>query len=101
MNGLCFNLNKTECTIVGCPFITSPGWKIGNINLNVSKKLKYLGTEIGDLKVDYHCESRIRAANRSFYSLQGAGLYSQGVDPYVAVHIDLQYGSEMCFTLWM
>ena len=87
VNGLCFNPNKTECTIVGgCPFIISPGWKIGNINLNVSKILKYLETEIGDRKGDYHCESRIRAANRSFYS-QGAGLYSQGVDPYVAVHI--------------
>ena len=60
INGLCFNPSKAECTIVGgCPFIASPGWKIGNINLNVSKKLKYLGTEIGDLKGDYHCKSRI------------------------------------------
>ena len=82
VNGLCFNPSKRECTTVaGCPFVASPEWKIGNISLNGSKKLNYLGTEIGYLRGDHLCESIIRAGNRSFYSLQRAGLNSQGVDP--------------------
>ena len=87
-SGLCFNLEKTECIIIGGnPFNTNPKWTINNINLSVTEKVKYLGIEIGDLSGKYHCDSRVRSSNKAFYSLQGAGLNKHGVDPKVAFHI--------------
>ena len=50
------NASIPECiTAVECPFIASPVWNIGNINLNISKKLKSSPNSQGvDPKVAVH-----------------------------------------------
>ena len=50
------NASIPECiTAVECSFIASPGWKIDNINLNISKKLKSSpNSQVVDPKVAVH-----------------------------------------------
>ena len=87
-NGLRFNPNKTECFIAGKhPFTSTPQWFINDTRLKVVDKLTYLGTTIGDMKGHEQANMRIRAGNKAYYSLQGAGLNAYGVTPQTALHI--------------
>ena len=56
-------------------------------SLNIVDKITYLGTILGDSKGQGQTTQRIQAANRAFYSLQGAGLNCCGVSPNTAIHI--------------
>ena len=72
--GLKFNPSKTTCMVYGkSPFTSPPKWHINDISLEISNSVKYLGTLLNNTNGKDHAESRIRAANRSFYTLQGAG----------------------------
>ena len=87
-NGLTFNPQKTECLLVeGNPFTETPQWYMDGVSLNIVDKITYLGTILGDSKGQGQTTQRIQAANRAFYSLQGAGLNCCGVSPHTAIHI--------------
>ena len=86
--GLRFNPNKRICHIVGQnPFTTIIRWYINGVSLDTEDKLTYLGSILGGNGGKKHCENRCRAAHRSFYDLQGAGIKSPGVNPQTALHL--------------
>jgi hypothetical protein len=86
--GLRFNPAKTVCISYNeHTFTSTPEWNIDGTPLEIQSHLKYLGTEIGRNSGSVHVENRISAANRAFYSLQGAGLYQHCVSPYLAAHV--------------
>ena len=88
--GLHFNPDKTTCMVMGCnPFTTQPQWSIDNIGLKVDDSITFLGTVIRNVekKGKAHCENRIRAATKSFYGLQSAGIKYPGVDPEGSIKI--------------
>ena len=60
-------------------FAKSPQWFIDNVELDVKPTITYLGTVLGDMNGNAHCEARSRAAHKSFYALQGAGIIFPGV----------------------
>ena len=68
-------------------FLDEPRWTINGTTLNNESDIKYLGTTLGKNCGSLHIKSRINSANRAFYSLQGAGLYYDGVSPRLAAHI--------------
>ena len=73
--GLQFNPNKTACMILGKNlFVTKPTWNINGISLAVNTNIKYLDTYLGDQNGATHCDIRIGASTRSYYSLQGVGI---------------------------
>ena len=87
-NGLQFNPNKTACMILGKnPFVTKPTWNINGISLAINTNIKYLGTYLGDQNGATHCDNRIGASTRSYYSLQGVGIKYPGVKPKVSLNI--------------
>lgn len=49
--------------------------------------IKYLGAQLTKGNGSRHADQRIQAAQKAFYSLQGAGLCYGGVDPSVAAHL--------------
>ena len=68
-------------------------------------KLTYLGSILGENGGKEHCKNRCRAAHRSFYGLQGAGIMYHGVNPknspssvHVGVSSTLTYG---CASIYM
>ena len=84
-HGLKFNPQKTECMMCGPnPFSCDPKWTIGSVPLNVVPSVKYLGTNLHSAS---HVETRKNAAQRAFYSLQGAGVKYGGVSPVTALDI--------------
>ena len=86
--GLKFNPSKTTCMVYGkSPFTSPPKWHINDVSLEISNSVKYLGTLLNNTNGKDHTESRIRAANRSFYTLQGAGVCMNGLSPFVSAHV--------------
>ena len=75
------------------PFTTIPRWYNNGVSLDIEDKLTYLGSTLGENGGKEHCENRCRAAHRSFYGLQGAGIKSPGVNPRTALHNYVQCGS--------
>ena len=80
----------------------SPQWYIDNVELDVKPTITYLGTVLGDMNGNAHCEVRSRAAHKSFYALQGAGIQFCGVSPevlpwYMGVRSVLTYGCTSVF----
>ena len=53
----------------------------------MSKVIKYLGTVLSSVSGSPHVESRITAAQKAFYSLQGGGLMFNSVNPETAINI--------------
>ena len=86
--GLKFNPHKTICMNYGNnPFLLSPQWFIDGVSLDVRHELKYLGTVLSKSNGKHHMESRISAANKSYYGLQGAGLCKDGLSPQISAYI--------------
>ena len=86
--GLRFNPTKTICMIYGnCPLTSVPSWNIDDTPLQIESSMKYLGAMLSNDRGKRHIDDRIQAANRAFYSLQGAGLHFRGVTPHVAMRI--------------
>ena len=78
-----------------------PSWTIGGSPLAHEDGLLYLGTMLKNDLGDAHVHRRVQAAQRAFYSLQGAGLHFGGLEPEVAadlysvgVRTVLLYGCE-------
>ena len=65
----------------------SPQWFIDNVELDVKPTITYLGTVLGDMSGNGHCEARSRAAHKSFYALQGAGIKFPEVSPEVSIKL--------------
>jgi hypothetical protein len=90
-HGLRFNPSKTICMVYGKHWLTSdPKWTIKNEQLTNRDSITYLGTVLDGSHIKTgtkHTDSRIRAAQRAFYGLQGAGLHSNGVSPQTVLHI--------------
>ena len=59
-------------------------YSIDNVILKVVPSLKYLGTSLDG---GNHVQVRKQAAQRAFYSIQGAGVKYGGVSPATAVNI--------------
>ena len=105
-HGLRFNPVKTVCMIKGPnPFTTTPQWNMDGVALKLEDTITYLGTTIGDKTGKVHTDNRSRAASRSFYGLQGAGIKFPGVEPMLslemykmAVQSTMLYG---CATIYM
>ena len=102
-HGLHFNPTKTECMVYGRnPFKTTPVWTISGKHLAVKPSLTYLGTVLdGSVgpREGLHTESRIRASQKAYFSLQGSGFHKNGVSPQTqlsvynaAVRTPLLYG---------
>ena len=86
--GLKFNPQKTECMLSGSnPFNNVPKWTIENVSLTVVPSIKYLGTILCGVNGDVHTTERKRAAQKAFFSLQGAGLKYGGVNPKTGTNI--------------
>ncbi len=86
-HGLRFNPNKTTCTTFGTNYLQpSPIWHILNTPLTETDHVTYLGTILSNSTAP-HINSRVKSARGAFYSLQGAGLCKNGVDPSTISHI--------------
>jgi hypothetical protein len=66
--------------------------------------MTYLGADVANDAGRSHTQNRIKAAQRAFFSLQGAGVHFKGVDPNVAMDIFstgvqsvLTYGCESIY----
>ena len=53
----------------------------------MSKIIKYLGTVLSNVSGSPDVESRITAAQKAFYSLQGGGLMFNSVNPETAINM--------------
>lgn len=103
-HGLCFNPTKTECIIFGPRCFTSdPKWYLNGVSLGEMDMIKYLGVNLSYVKRKSHCENRMSACRRAFYSLQGAGLCNSLSDVNVASYVFnsairpvLLYGLNTC-----
>jgi hypothetical protein len=86
--GLRFNPTKTNCMIYGkSSFTCQPKWHIEDSELHIADNLTYLGAGLASDGGTTHTESRIKATQKAFYSLQHAGLHFKGCKPEVASHI--------------
>ena len=86
--GLRFNPQKTVCVRYGKnTFVTSPSRNMEGVPLEIKEEVKYLGTILGQPGGKAHVESRVSAANKAYYSLQGSGLCKDGVSPYTGGHV--------------
>ena len=56
------------------PFTSTPSWSIDDLELKLDKNITYLESVLGDNSKSgaAHSETRIRAATKSYYGLQGA-----------------------------
>ena len=87
-HGLRFNPSKTKCIIYGAnPFIYDPKWHIQGTELQVCSTINYLGSVIGNTGKDDHINARLSSCRKAFFSLQGAGLCSQGLSIETATHV--------------
>ena len=89
--GLNFSAAKTTCVTYGKNYFKRPqNWTIKNEKLVMSSSMSYLGTILDSsnaLKGTSHIEARIRASQKAFFSLQGAGLNSSYVSPATKMNI--------------
>ena len=80
-----FNPEKSLCMIRGKnPLTDLPVWTIEETPLRIVDELSYLGTSIDNHSGTSHVEVLSRAAQRSYFSLQGAGLSYNGLSPETA-----------------
>ena len=87
-HGLRFNPAKTTCMTFGKQRLDSdPSWTIGGSSLSHEDCLLYLGTMLKNDLGEAHIHRRVQAAQRAFYSLQGAGLHFGGLAPEVAADL--------------
>ena len=83
-HGLRFNPLKTTCVTFGkCSYTRR--WTLDGTVLQEANEVKHLGVILAN-DSHSHGESRMKAARRAFYSLQGAGLCQNGSSPYTAAH---------------
>ena len=68
-------------------FNNIPKWSIENVSLTVVPSNKYLGAVLSGVNGDAHTTEHKRAAQKAFFSLQGAGLKYGGVNPKTAINI--------------
>ena len=71
---------------------SAPRWYINDEHLGICDHTEYLGTVFDGQNINggtKHTETRIRAAQKAFYGLQGAGLHYIGVSPKTLLHIYL------------
>ena len=102
-HGLNFNPSKTTCTAFGTTHqVVNPTWSLNGVKLKQDESVTYLGTRLSNQTRD-HSDSKITAARRTFYGLQGAGLCVRGTNPFTIAHMYktviqpiLTYG---CFTI--
>ena len=86
-HGLNFNPSKTTCTTFGTTHqAVKPTWNLNGVKLKQDDAVTYLGTRLSNQARD-HIDSRITAARRAFYGLQGAGLCARGANPFTIAHI--------------
>ena len=86
-HGLSFNPPKTTCTTFGTTHhAVKPRWNLNREKLKQDDAVTYLGTCLSNQTRD-HIDSRITAAKRAFYGLQGAGLCARGANPFAIAHI--------------
>ena len=86
-HGLNFNSSKTTCTTFGTTHQeVKPTWNLNEVNLKQDDAVTYLETRLSNQTRD-HIDSRITAARRAFYGLQGAGLCAGGVHPFTIARI--------------
>ena len=84
-HGLKSNSFKTSCVTFGkCSFARK--WTLDGTLLQEVNEVKHLGVILTNNSRS-HGESRIKAARRAFYSLQGAGVCQYGSSPYTNAHI--------------
>ena len=89
-HGLSFNPLKTECSIFGkCTFQPGPTWTLEDVPLCATDNIRYLGVNFSSAKPDIHCQNRISACKKAFYSLKGAGLCNiyNDIDTISYVHV--------------
>jgi len=87
-HGLRFNPAKTNCFYFGrTRHLVPPIWRIEGEELNHVDSLLYLGATLKDDGGLSHATTRINAAQKAFYGLQGAGLCFRGVSPEVSAHM--------------
>ncbi len=86
-HGLRFNPSKTTCTTFGSNYLQPlPSWHIMNTILAETDSVTYLGTILSNSTTP-HINGRVKSARGAFYSLQGAGLCKNGVNPSTMAHI--------------
>ena len=86
-HGLNFNPSKTTCTTFGTTHqAVKPTWNLNGVKVKQDHAVTYLGTRLSNQARD-HIDSRITAARRAFYGLQGAGLCARGANPFTIAHI--------------
>jgi hypothetical protein len=85
-HGLRFNPSKTTCVTFGKSPFTNRQWYLQGTPLTETSSVKHLGVMLSN-DTRCHAESRIQAARRAFYSLQGAGLCVNGCNPGTIAHI--------------
>ena len=96
-HGLRFNPSKSVCRIHGAnPFTSIPKWTIGGETLQVLDTLPYLGATFEGHKGHAHIQARVRAAQISYYSLQGVRMCFGGLEPIVSAKIS---STVICPTL--
>ena len=86
-HGLNLNPSKTTCTTFGTSRqIVNPTRSLNGVKLKQDDAVTYLGTRLSNQTCD-HIDSRITAARRAFYGLQGAGLCVRGANPFTITHM--------------
>ena len=85
-HGLRFNPLKTSCVTFGKSGFVKRQWHLQDTPLKEASEVKHLGVILSN-NTRSHAESRIQAARRAFYSLQGAGLCANGCDPHTVSYI--------------
>ena len=80
-------LDSTLICYLEYPFTAIPRWTMNNKYLNVAPSIKYLGTSLCHDNGASHTELRKLAAQKAYYSLQGAGLKYNGVKLDTAIKI--------------
>ena len=88
-HGLRFNPEKSNCIIYGkCSLNSTPNWSINGQSVKIASSVTYLGTDLdGTFSGNHHTQHRIRAGQKAFYALQGAGLKFQGLSPQTSMQI--------------
>ena len=85
-HGLRFNPAKTKCITFGKSSFHDRLWNLEGTLLEESDHVSHLGVILSD-NPRRHTDSRIKAAKRAFYALQGAGLCTNGSSPDTIAHI--------------
>ena len=100
-HGLSFNAKKSSCSVFGKHYLESePQWYLNGCKVENSDEVNYLGAILSNSS-SKHIENRIAKCRRAFYSLQGAGMCENGVEPKVksylwrtALQPILSYGND-------